>query len=81
MVPSSASLGQQVGLGDDPDDLVVLVDDGERADPLSRSMTAISLYPALRLTAITWVLMTSLTVEFMSVASCSGARVRRRRRG
>ncbi len=37
-------------------------------------MAAISLYGALCLTAITWVLMTSLTVEFMAVASCSGAR-------
>ena len=27
-------LGQQVGLGDDPDDLVVVVEHGERADPL-----------------------------------------------
>ena len=59
-------LGQQVGFGDHSDDFAFPVNDREGADRCSRSLVAISLNEAFSLMAITWVLITSLTVAFMA---------------
>ena len=69
-VPSSASLVSRSVSETIPMTLLSSSMTGNALTRWLRSMAASSLYEALCLAAITWVLITSLTVELMAVASC-----------